>query len=200
MKIFTSETPITWGQLDLPLLGISSDWYRSPLTPPLAYSLVSDSQHLWFIATRPAPATVLAGAKPHIFTPELWKSDVAELFIAAPDRRSYLELNLAPNAAWWAAKFSSPRVPSPSQPAFLPHIQTFHTTTPDGSWTAAMSIPLAFLIAEISFEVGSPANITGILNSPFQTFHTVAKLPGAAPDFHQPAHFPHTIPVKLPEK
>lgn len=198
MQIFNYRSHLTWGKLDLPLLGIASDWYGKPLIPPLAFSLASDTEYLWFVATRQAPTSVLPNAIPGQFTPNLWNNDVAELFIANHEGKSYLEFNLAPNGAWWAAKFSSQRQLCESQPNFQSTINTYSDTTDPNSWVAALRIPLEFLREQISFNVGSPVNAAFILNSPKQTFHTAAKLPGETPDFHQPSAFPKTIPVKLP--
>lgn len=198
MRIFNSSIPLAWGELDIPLLGIDKDWFGKSLVPPLAFSLASDAENLWFVATRQAPVSVLPRAAPGIFTPGLWESDVAELFIASLDGTSYLEFNLAANGAWWAAKFSSLRQPSEDQPDFQKYIRTYHDAEGMDSWVAGISIPLGFLRDQISFGPGSLANAAFILNSPEQTFHSVAKLPGENPDFHQPSKFPKAIPLKLP--
>ncbi len=198
MQLFISDTPIVWGKIDLPLLGISSDWYGAALVPPLAFSLACDSENLWFIATRQARALALPHSGPGTFTPELWKSDTAELFIAHPSTGEYIELNLAPNGAWWAAKFSSARVVSETQPDFENHITTYHENVDTVSWLAAMCIPLEFLETHVRFGSGSTANPAFILNSPEQTFHSGTRLPGKEPDFHQPSHFKKIIPCKLP--
>ena len=167
--------------------------------PPLAFLLAADREHLWFIATRQARASVLPSAVAGSFMEGLWEGDVAELFIADPEGESYLEFNLAPNGAWWAAKFCAVRERSDVQPDFQNHIHTYHDTGAVDCWVAAISIPLAFLVEHISFRVGSPANVAFILNSPDQTFHSATKLRGEIPDFHQPLNFPKTLPLKLPE-
>jgi len=199
MHIFNSGDPLVWGELDVPLLGITEDWSGRALVPPLGFSLATDPRDLWFVATRQqARASILPGASPGEFIPGLWKYDVAELFIADPEGNAYLEFNLAPNGAWWAAKFSSPRELCEIQPDFQNHIRTYHDVEDADCWVAAVSIPLGFLREHISFGVGSPANATFILNSPDQTFHSATKLRGDTPDFHQPSKFPKTIPLKLP--
>ncbi|MDP4722137.1 MAG: hypothetical protein NWS48_12995 [Akkermansiaceae bacterium] len=191
-----SKDPLKWGELDLPLLGIGSDWSGKPLLPPLAFSLAADAENLWFVATRQAEACVHPDAFLGSFTPELWKYDTAELFIADDKTGRYLEFNLAPNGAWWAAEFSSPRVASVTQPDFKSNV-TSHSGDESGQWLAALSIPLAFLRDTVDFGTGTKANATFILGSPEQTFHSAAKLPGAEPDFHQPSAFPilSTYPI-----
>lgn len=194
MQLFIKKTSLKWGELDLPLLGISSDWFGEKLHPPLAFSLAADAEHLWFVTTRQAPHTSHPHSTPRAFTPSLWKYDTAELFIAESTTTRYIEFNIAPNGAWWAAEFSSPRVPSPSQPDFQRHI-TAHADTHPTHWTTALSIPLTFLKDTIDFGPLTKANTSFILNSPHQTFHSFAKLPGKQPDFHQPSAFPRLSPL-----
>ncbi|MEP2774785.1 MAG: hypothetical protein ABJQ29_16525 [Luteolibacter sp.] len=197
MRLFIPKNPLEWGELDLPLLGVDSDWHGRPLTPPLAFSLTADSENLWFVATRQSEDCAHPDASPGAFFPELWKYDTAELFLADPQSERYLEFNLAPNGAWWAAEFSSPRVLSPSQPDFRNHITT-HCGDEPGHWLTALVIPLHFLKETIGFGLTTRANATFILGSPAQTFHSVAKLPGVEPDFHQPAEFPLLVPCPTP--
>ncbi|QTN30780.1 hypothetical protein HZ994_00025 [Akkermansiaceae bacterium] len=197
MQLFTTETRLEWGSLDLPLMGISTDWDRRALIPPAGFALAADAEKVWFVATRQAPAKMHPGAAPGAFTPELWKHDVAELFIADADGGAYLELNLAANGAWWACQFETARKPSERQPDFAAAIKTYHDDADPASWLAALCMPLDFLREQIRFGLGSRANAAFILNSPAQTFHTAARLPGDAPDFHQPKFFPRLIPRKM---
>lgn len=190
MVILESSKRLEWGDLDLPLSGILTDWHRNPLSPPAAFSLAQDGENLWFIAGREAPAMIHPSAIPGDFTESLWKHDVAELFITHPDEDTYLEFNLAANGAWWASAFSSARQPISTQPDFQNYIMSYHDENQEGGWLAALSVPLGFLKKEISFGSGSRANVTFILNSPTQTFHSASKLPGVEPDFHQPAAMP----------
>lgn len=198
MQLFATKYPLGWGSLDLPMLGISTDWNRQALHPPAAFTLCTDGVKLWFVATRQAPATIHPDAAAGAFTPELWKQDVAELFIADPDGVEYLEFNLAANGAWWACKFDSVRKPSASQPDFMAAATTHHDTSEPDSWLAALVIPVAFLKEHIGFGLSSRANVAFILNSPEQTFHTASKLPGTEPNFHQPQSFQRLIPAKPP--
>lgn len=192
------DTPLEWGSLNLPLLGIATDWHGKNLRPPVAFTLATDGDKLWFIATRQAATAIHPGAEPGAFTAELWKHDVAELFIAAPEGGRYIEFNLAPNGAWWACEFDGVREAAVSQPDFGSAIASFHDEVEDDSWLAAMAIPLGFLREEISFGSGSRANVAFILNSPKQTFHSAAKLPGDVADFHQPGAFPALVTTEAP--
>lgn len=198
MQFFTQEKPLEWGSLDLPLLGISADWHGRPLNPPVAFTLATDGANLWFAATRQAAATIHPEAVADAFTPELWKYDVAELFIADADGGGYLEFNLAANGAWWACKFDAVRKAAPVQPDFMAWVLTHHDSPQPGTWLAALEIPVGFLKEHAGFGTGSRANVTFILGSPEQTFHSATKLPGEEPDFHQPQAFRPLVPTAAP--
>lgn len=189
MQIFTSDTPLAWGKLDIPLYGLHNDWFGMPMVEASGFTLVVDSKYLWFVSTFPLTTRVHPAATPGKFTPELWKYDVSELFLANPDTGEYLEFNLTSNGAWWGAKFSSVRVPSARQPDFEPHIQSYHDLTGDNYWVAGLKIPIIFLEKEIDFSLTTTANVTMIRDSPNHRYLSASKLPGAQPDFHQPAYF-----------
>lgn len=185
--IFRSEEPLVWGGLDLPLLGIPRDWSGATAHPAPCYCLAMDQARLWFLAHHRRPANLHAGARPGGFLEGLWNHDVAELFLAHPESGRYLEFNLASNAAWWMCEFTAPRTRHPSGP--MPEVATFAELAADGSWLAAMAIPLDLLRARIGFAETTRANVTMILESPAQRFYTATSLPGDTPDFHQPEHF-----------
>lgn len=197
MRFFRSESPLVWGELDLPVLGLTRDWHGRALNPPMGFAVATDTTNLWFLATRDAPAICRPGAEPGAFTEGLWEWDVAEFFLADQASGTYLEFNLAPNGAWWAAKFTAPRVRAKSQPDFQ-YVVTSHSQEKTGNaWCAAISMPLDFLVCEISLGAHTTANVTAILNSPHQTFHSASKLPSLKPDFHQPEAFPRLIPSQI---
>ncbi len=197
MQLFVSKEPLVWGELDLPLMGVSSDWSGRSLNPPVGFTVATDPTHLWFLATRGAPALQLPGTMPHEFHEKLWEADTAELFIGDPSTGTYLEINLAPNAAWWACLFDTPRASRETQPDFASHATTYHDDQSADSWLIAISFPLPFLRRILNFGPGSSGNATFILNSPDQTFHSATRLPGTDPDFHQPARFPLLIPTPV---
>lgn len=189
MRLLLSDTALVWGELDLPVMGLDSDWHGAPLSPPLCFAIATDSSSLWFVATRQAPAACRPGAEPGSFTEGLWEYDAAELFLADPASGAYLEFNLAPNGAWWAAKFTAPRVRAREQPDFPSAVESLWGDAAGGTWCAALRVPLALLEKEIGFGAETTANATAILNFPHQTFHSAHKLPGTTPDFHQPSSF-----------
>jgi hypothetical protein len=190
MTIFTSGRPLQWGELDVPMLGLEKDWFGNPLQPPAAWCLAMDQRRLWFIAHQRRPAMLHPKARPGIFQAELWRYDVAELFLADPASGRYFEFNLAPNGAWWSCEFTEPRVRAEETDIVMPEVATFADLAADGSWVAAMALPLDLLKARLGFGAETRANVTMTLCSPDQRFVTAADLGGAEPDFHRPDRFP----------
>lgn len=167
---------------------IKSDWFNTVYVSKPEISFKVDHSQLHFLSRHAKAATVHPAAAPGTFQPELWKYDVAEFFLAAPDRSEYLEFNLAPNGAWWSCFFSSPRIPSRTEP--LSGVTTESDMNDDG-WRVQASIPLT----EIPWPLEKCfLNATLILDSPEQRFFTLADLGGGEPDFHRPQHF---LPISL---
>jgi hypothetical protein len=196
MTIFTSPQPLQWGALDVPLLGISKDWHGAPVEPSAGFSLATDDSRLWFIAHHRKAARLHPQARPGMFQADLWKHDVAELFIADAASGRYFEFNLAPNGAWWSCEFTAPLVRAEQCDIAMPEVATFADMAADGAWVAAMAIPLDLLKARLDFGPHSRANVTFVLG---QRFLTAADLGGGEPDFHRPEHFPQVAFRALPE-
>ncbi len=199
MTIFTSNDPLQWGELDVPLLGLTKDWHGGSLDAAAGFALVTDERRLWFIAHHRQTADLHPQARPGIFLPELWRHDVAELFLADPASGRYFEFNLAPNGAWWSCEFTAPRLRAEEIDIVMPEIATFADMAPDGAWIAAMAIPLDLLRARLDFGPQTRANVTFILDSPGQKFVTAADLGAGEPDFHRPGNFPQVVFVPLPQ-
>lgn len=198
MRILTSTRPFAWRAPDVPVTHITCDWHGAPLPQAAGFSLVADSARLWFIARHRGPATAHPMARPGGFQAELWRYDVAELFIAHPSGASYLEFNLAPNGAWWSCAFTAPRVRAAEEDAALPGVTTHAELTADGAWRAAMAIPLELLRELVGYGPGMRANVTFILGHPRQVLLTAADLGGGEPDFHRPQRFPQVSFAAMP--
>lgn len=128
-------------------------------------------------------------AEPGVFQSELWKYDVAEFFIASPDRSEYLEFNLAPNGAWWSCFFNKPREVSRINP--LRGVKTYAEIGEEG-WQVDAMIPRK----EFPWPnfMDCALNASFILDSPQQRFVTLAHLGRGKPDFHRPQDF---LPMRL---
>lgn len=199
MMIFTSAVPLVWGELDVPMFGLLKDWDGKEFEPAAGYSLVMDAHRLWFIANHRHAADLHPNSRPGSFQAELWRHDVAELFIADPASGRYFEFNLAPNGAWWSCEFTAPRVRAEEVEIAMPEVATFADMSPDGSWLAAMAIPLDLLKARLNFGEESKANVAMILNSPAQKFLSAADLGMGGPDFHRPQMFSQVNFAPIPK-
>jgi hypothetical protein len=71
----------------------------------------------------------------------------------------------------------------------MPEVATFSEMSADGSWLAAMAIPLDLLRARLDFGPETRLNVTMILESPDQKFVSANDLGAGEPDFHQPQRF-----------
>jgi hypothetical protein len=199
MTIFESKQPLRWGGLDVPLLGLGQDWDGVRVDPAAGFSLVRDPRRLWFVASHRRPAMIHPDARPGAFQAELWRYDVAEVFLADPRSGRYFEFNLAPNGAWWCCELTAPRVRAKEEDEAMPDVATFADLAPDGSWVAAMALPLDLLKARLDFGPETRANVTFILETPAQRFLTAAPLGQGEPDFHRPRLFPQVAFVPLAE-
>jgi hypothetical protein len=188
MTLVESTTPLRWGELDLPLFGLGCDHEGRPVEPAAFFCLAVDGESLWFLAGHGRPARLHAQARPGRFQAGLWEHDVAECFLLDPASGRYLELNLAPNGAWWSCEFLAPRRRADEYDIALPGVSTHADLAADGSWLAAMRLPLDVLRARIGFGAETRANVTMILESPRQRFLSACDLGGVL-DFHQPARF-----------
>ena len=188
MHIERKKKPLVWGELDVALLAAGKDWDGNPLEVPIGFSFAIDEKNLWFIVSHRQPATIHPDARPGQFLPELWKYDVAEFFLTNPDNGRYLEFNLAPNGAWWAAEFTGPREGMGEAP--LQGVETHSDLAADGTWLVAACIELKMLRERFAFSPDSRLNATFIVDSPEQKFVSVADLGDGDPDFHRPDRFP----------
>ncbi|MGJ8676153.1 MAG: hypothetical protein ACSHX0_01410 [Akkermansiaceae bacterium] len=185
MIIERKKQPLVWGKLDLALFGLTKDWHGEALDKAAAFGLAMDDEHLWFVATRRKAALTLPEAMPFEFTPELWKYDVAELFIRHPQSGRYLEFNLAANGAWWSAEFTEPRRRAESVDIPMPGVTTYAELADDNTWLSAASISLDVLRARLDFGEHTEMNVTMIVDSPEQRFLSASEPPSGKPDFHQ---------------
>ena len=188
MLVERTKDSLSWDTLDLSWSSLERDWHGRQVVPA-EFALSLDPSKLWFAARREQPPRVLPGAVPHEFTPELWRCDVAELFIRDVSSGRYLELNLAPNGAWWCAEFDAVRRRSSADDIPVQGVKTYAKELASGGWQVAASIPLVYLESAIRFGAHSALNVAFIVDSPEQSFMSQAKLPGSQPDFHQPHYF-----------
>lgn len=187
MTIWRVQKAFAPQAIRVPMTAIGRDWYGAACSPPAEVALVADPDYLWLLAQRIRPARPDPDGNLGEFREGLWQHDVAELFIAAADRKGYLEFNLSPRGAWWFARFSARRVRVAGHP--LPEVRTAAFPHANGGWAAALGIPLDYLKQHVAWGTDSTINVTLILNSPDQQFLSVTDLGAGDPDFHRPQHF-----------
>lgn len=191
MNIQVADKPLRWGELDVNLFGLDTDWDGEKMEKPVTFGMAVDSDYLWFVGGHQQPASMHPDARPGAFQADLWKYDVAEFFLLDSTTGKYLEFNLAANGAWWSAMFTAPRVRESEADVPFPDVATYADLAPDGSWITAAAIPLKHLRPMLNFGDTSKMNIAFIVNTPDQKFLTASKLndAGGEPDFHQPEKF-----------
>lgn len=200
MTIFVTGQPLVWGELDVPMFGLARDWDGVRVEPAAGFALVADPEHLWWVTHHRRPACLHPQCRPGVFQPELWRYDVAELFLADPRSGRYMEWNLAPNGAWWCCEFTAPRVRAEEGDVEMPDVATFAELAADGAWVAVMALPLDLLRARLDFGLDTRANVTFILESPQPRFVSATPLGGGVPDFHLPDRFAAVSFVPLPPR
>lgn len=167
---------------------LDCEWFGNPIAPAIEYSFTTDGEHLIFRASQAAAVHAHPDGKSGEFREELWKYDTAEFFIATESGFPYVEINIAPNGAWWASAFNAPRVPLSPAPDWA-GVEASGVVTEQG-WQCSISIPL-HLLAELGIR---PENCrlaaTAILNSPDYIFLTTAEDTSGEPDFHRPRSWP----------
>ncbi len=181
MKICLHHAP------DAPWQQLRREWHGAAVEPPVEFRFRLTAEALVFSARRAAPALLHPEAREGAFQENLWKYDTAEFYIAPVQGQSYLEFNLAPNGAWWAASFTAPRVRSVTPPT-LPQGVITHGHADARGWECEALLPLEHL-RQLGITPG-PASCrlaaAAILGSPEQIFLTTAIPRTGKPDFHHP--------------
>lgn len=184
LHVVASENPLTeddfWNLYLAPM-------ERSLAGPPrcrIRYAVAMDAEHLWFGGKVDCAPDFVPSAIG--FTPELWKHDCLELFVASPASGRYVEFNLAPGGGWWSCVFAGPRLPDDS----ANRVALASSGYPEVSnWRAVARASLADVRAAIGDQPWT-ANFTAIVGGggeELDGLHSVASL-GAA-DFHRPHEF-----------
>lgn len=113
------------------------------------------------------------------FVEGLWQYTLCELFLFLNQRTEYLELNLAPNGAWWAAEFSDYRtVTRPRSDLALSPLAYYNTE--NSFWYAGCSVelPAPFHLDAVTVSV------CGISQHEGERFIAANPLSQHAADFH----------------
>jgi hypothetical protein len=112
---------------------------------------------------------------------DLWEYDVVECFLAAPDGR-YLEVELGAGGHFLVLSFAAPRVRSDAHASLSLPIDFVSEAA---GWCAKTLLPWRLVPRPLE-----GLNAFVIAGGEHLAF---AKLPGSAPDFHQPGEFPRAF-------
>ena len=161
---------------------IASDWAGQPLSFHWRFFLAYDEKLFQFFTKSSAPVHLAPDSENGEFTAELWKYTVAEIFFFNASTDSYQEFNIAPNGAWWNAKFSSYREEEESHPPEYLQLTPLANRT-ERRWITGFSLPLNNIVSPFSLEK-LRINVCGIAGESDQTFLSYTSLPEQKPDFH----------------
>ena len=159
---------------------LTHDWFGQVARNKFCFKLAVDKSNLYFQVMSDSKPWYFTEYSPQTYQPELWKRDVAELFLKDKSSNSYQEFNLAPNACWWTQVFESYRSVSNKNFLASPPIQA--ESNLDGSWQALMTIPHCQVFKNLDQLLG---NITFVQGDP-QKFYSWGKSQKSKPDFHDP--------------
>lgn len=165
---------------------MNTTWHGERLTPPFFFSFQIEGDELVYRVRRDAAASIHPQASPGEFKEELWRYDVVEFFIATPDAKRYLEFNLCPNGAWWAAGFTDPRVALEGFDAAELGVRTRAEFYPE-RWQAEARLSLAALAKwGWSLSACRMAATAVLCRAGTYTYLTTCEQRSGKPDFHHP--------------
>lgn len=160
-------------------------------TPEAGLHLQPDGKLLFSAAMKPGPNDRFQTGG-NEFVTGLWNGNVVELFLLNPDNGRYLEVHLAPTGQWWACVFTAVRVRETETGRPLPLSVVHHERDKTGRrWQASVQVPAALICKLLGTRdfMRLRANLTAIAHplTGRTLYFSLAALPGAKPDFHQPA-------------
>lgn len=165
-------------------LPIRTYWDGTPCADPRLHGSV---------VLQPEPSGVrLSATLPHQETPRLplappgtrvanlWEYDVVECFLAGP--AGYLEVEVGAGGHFLALGFTAPRVCRETYETWQPALTFVADSAAGTAWSASLLLPWSMLPEPVV-----AINAYVISGGQYLCYHP---LPGARPDFHQPARFP----------
>ncbi len=171
-----------------------SDWqmfttsFSGPSNHECAYRLLvaEDGLQVSFLAKK--PPLIIDLAQPNQFCEGLWRGDCGELWLASLESSRYIEVNLAPNGAWWTCVFSSPRIRDLDCPP--PQSQNLQSESLGQYWQASLVLPWTEVFRCLQSKEAPLANVTLVLggcdhpDEKLENLHSIVSL--GAHDFHRP--------------
>jgi len=170
----------TWSHIEIDLSGASAN-------KGARFVVGVDFESLFFLASAKLPTNCDNSLSAGRFKVELWKLDVAELFIAEDKTDRYQEFNLSPTGAWWSMGFDHYRSEAAN---FRPPTNVVCTSWGDNErWYSSIVVPRQELWIDCSWTDRSRANVCFILGEGKRSFLSWEKLESESPDFHLTEQF-----------
>jgi hypothetical protein len=179
------QTTSDWqALLSVPRSEVNTDWWGGRLERPFRYSISRDTTHLAFVAEVPKAPSVLNIEQHGRFVADLAEpetgGDTAELFIMRDDR-SYFEVHITAQGAWWYMDFESYRDRRLGND--IPMGVQVHIVRESDSWLGAIRLPLDKLKVLPGAEVGFQATLA-LCGGPTPVYISSGGVPGFEADFH----------------
>ena len=160
---------------------LDRDWFgeTSVGSPQFHFSLTKE--HLWFgfrVSEAPVYNDELSSGD---FVEGLWEQDVCEFFVGGVGSH-YLEFNVSPQGAWWAASFSDYRK---RDREFEEARVQVHSRLGENSWETRFAVALADLEPWASLALEDyRLSVTSISHAGGVRYHCFGHETGGEPDFH----------------
>ena len=145
-----------------------SDWhpfltsFAGKSTFECAYRLLVTAAGLQVSFLAKKPPVVIDLAQPSQYFEGLWRGDCGELWLASSESSRYIEVNLAPNGAWWTCVFSSPRNRDLDCPP--PQCQNLQSESLGQYWQSSLTLPWDEIFRCLHSEEPPFANVTIVLD------------------------------------
>jgi len=177
-----------WNQIQLDLSGATCN-------KDARFLVAMDSASLFVLASAKLPTNCDNSLSAGTFKEELWKLDVAELFIAEDKSDRYQEFNLSPTGSWWSMGFEEYRSEAST---FSPPDNIECSAWRNGErWYASIVIPRDNLWIDLSLTEHFRANVCFILGKKKRSFLSWERLVSKSPDFHLTEQFEAIRAVKI---
>jgi hypothetical protein len=161
--------------------------FAGPPKEHAAFKLDIEADFIEVTFFAPGPPFFCLEVGPSDFHEGLWRFDCGELWLCNPENGRYLELNLAPNGAFWSCVFALPRLRDGDIKS--PLCLTRSITDMEG-WFSTLTISRSEIERSLGTFDGLIGNVTLILggcpdvDAPLENLHSAVPL--GAVDFHRP--------------
>ncbi|MGV3614384.1 MAG: hypothetical protein ACO1SV_03520 [Fimbriimonas sp.] len=172
---------------------LATDIGGKPGEVPYRVWLGRTADEIWMAVRAEKPAFCHRSVAPGAWHFGLWHFDCAELFLLCSATGRYLEVNLAPNGAYWAGAFVRARHRDESVDARAWGVKTTGEIAAE-RWAATIAMPWAAVVEALGGEPDR-GNVTAILGGcpdedvPPENLRSVVPMNPAAPDFHVPDRY-----------